>query len=357
MDARVDGFVSSAEGLAEILDAASSEEICAVDTEADSLHRYRESLCLVQFAWADKAVLIDPLVISDLTPLVKFMETRAVWMHGADYDMTMLRREFDTLPRDVFDTQIGVRLLGLRQFGLANLVEHYFDVALSKSSQKADWGKRPLSEKMIEYALNDVRYLLPMSEKIVDELKRLERYEWFLESCQAAKDKVLERGDEREEPWRIQGAGRLDRAGLHFLRALWHWRDKEAMRWDRPTFMVATNKQLIDWSSSLAAGSNIDLPHHFRPDRRRRFDAMLKDAREAAKEDYPQRIRGLRRRRDKDFDACLDGLIAKRNKVAHELEIEPSVLASRAMLEALAAREEGALDAFMNWQRQCLELA
>ncbi len=81
-------------------------------------------------------------------------------MHGADYDMTMFKRQFGKLPAVVYDTQIGARLLGVRRFGLGDLVNHYFGVELSKSSQKADWGKRPLSPKMIEYALNDVHYLL-----------------------------------------------------------------------------------------------------------------------------------------------------------------------------------------------------
>ena len=357
MGARVDGFVNSESELANVLESASRQSICAIDTEADSLHRYRESLCLVQFAWEDQAVLIDPLAIEDLSPFSRYMETRTVWMHGADYDMTMLRREFNALPKDVFDTQIGVRLLGLRKFGLANLVEHYFHIKLSKTSQKADWGKRPLSDKMIEYALNDVRYLLPMAEKIVAQLKDIGRYEWFLESCLAAKEKVMDRDESRDDPWRIQGSGRLDRAGLHFLNVLWLWRDAEAMRWDRPTFMVATNKQLLAWAGALAAGGRVELPHHYRPDRRRRFETVISEARGVSEDNYPQKVRGPRRRRDKDFDARLDGLLARRNAVAEELEIEGSVLASRGMLEALAGDEEDAAGAFMKWQLDCLGLS
>ncbi len=77
--------------------------VCAIDTEADSLHRYRESLCLVQFADRGESVLIDPLAIEDLAPLGDFLAEATVWMHGADYDMTMLKREFGRLPRHVFD--------------------------------------------------------------------------------------------------------------------------------------------------------------------------------------------------------------------------------------------------------------
>src|SRR5690606_33085546 len=187
-----------------------------------------ESLCLIQFAVRGECVLIDPLAIEDLSVLGSYLAEATVWMHGADYDMTMFKRQFGNLPAVVYDTQIGARLLGARRFGLGDLVSQYFGVELSKSSQKADWGKRPLSPKMIEYALNDVHYLLEMGDMIVAGLREKGRYEWFIESCEAARRKVIERDESREEPWRIQGAGRLDRKGLHFLKSLWEWRDAEA---------------------------------------------------------------------------------------------------------------------------------
>ena len=124
---------------------------------------------------------------------------------------------------------------------------------------------------MTEYALNDVRYLLPMAEKIVAGLKEKGRYEWFTESCEAAREKVAERDESKEEPWRVQGAGRLDRRGLNFLKNLWEWRHTEAEAWDRPSFMVATNRQLVDWSQTLVGKRKVEIPPHFRPDRRRRL--------------------------------------------------------------------------------------
>ena len=177
----------------EISRRASASPICAIDTEADSLHRYRESLCLIQFADRENRVLIDPLAITDLSPLGEYLSVATVWMHGADYDMTMFKRQFGTLPAVVYDTQIGARLLGARKFGLGDLVNQYFGIELCKSSQKADWGKRPLSDIMVEYALNDVHYLLDMGDMIVAGLKEKGRYEWFEESCLAARQKVLDR--------------------------------------------------------------------------------------------------------------------------------------------------------------------
>ena len=330
--------------------------VCAVDTEADSLHRYRESLCLVQFAVRGESVLIDPLAIEDLAPLGDYLEQATVWMHGADYDMTMFKREFGKLPAVVYDTQIGARLLGARRFGLGDLVNQYFGIELSKSSQKADWGKRPLSPKMIEYALNDVDYLLEMGDRIVARLRELDRYEWFEESCAAARRKVLDRDDGKEEMWRIQGSGKLEPRGLAYLRALWNWRDAEAKAWDRPSFMVVTNRQLLEWTIDLAAGKNVRLPHHFRTDRVKRFRTMVDATAALTEADWPARPTGKRRKRDRDFDRKVDALIKTREQAAAKLDIEGSLIAPRAVLECLAAGDAEPSDVLMKWQRECLGL-
>jgi ribonuclease D len=330
--------------------------VCAIDTEADSLHRYRESLCLIQFAVRGESVLIDPLAIDNLAPLGSYLSEATVWMHGADYDMTMFKRQFGDLPAVVYDTQIGARLLGARRFGLGDLVSRYFSVELSKSSQKADWGRRPLSPKMIEYALNDVHYLLEMGDLIVAGLKDCGRYDWFEESCVAARRRVLDRDDSKEENWRVQGSGKLDRRGLAYLRALWHWRDGEAKAWDRPSFMVVTNRQLLEWSTELAAGRRIPLPHHFRPDRVKRFHATVAATGELVEEDWPERPAGKRRKRDRDFERKVDALLKSRDEAATTLDIEGSLIAPRAVLECLAAGEAKPSDVLLKWQRGCLGL-
>src|SRR6478609_8061625 len=347
-------MIDTAERLAKHLETSrqgAAQPVCAIDTEADSLHRYRESLCLIQFADRAQCVLIDPLAIDDLSSLGNYLADATVWMHGADYDMTMFKRQFGALPAVVYDTQIGARLLGVRRFGLGDLVSHYFGVELSKSSQKADWGKRPLSPKMIEYALNDVHYLLEMGDMIVTALKEKGRYEWFEESCLAARQRVLDRDDSKDEMWRIQGSGKLEPYGLACLRGLWHWRDGEAKAWDRPSFMVAPNRQLLEWSIDLGAKRNISLPGHFRPDRVKRFHAALTAAQELPASEWPARPSVKRRKRDRDFDRKVDALIQDREHAAAKLDIDGSLIAPRAVLESLAAGEVQAEDVLLKWQR------
>ena len=350
-------MIDTTEGLARYLEKSrngASGPVCAIDTEADSLHRYRESLCLIQFADRAESILIDPLAIKDLSSLGSYLSVATVWMHGADYDMTMFKRQFGELPAVVYDTQIGARLLGARRFGLGDLVNLYFGVELSKSSQKADWGKRPLSPKMIEYALNDVNYLLEMGDMIVAKLSERGRYEWFEESCLAARQKVLDRDDSKEENWRVQGSGKLEPFGLAYLRALWHWRDGEAKSWDRPSFMVAPNRLLLEWSIELASNKKPALPGHYRPDRLKRFSAAVELVQSLPQAEWPDRPCGKRRKRDRDFEKKVDLLIKKREEVAAKLDIEGSLIASRAILESLAEGIAKPSEVLLKWQRECL---
>jgi len=352
-------MIDSTEKLADHLKQStvgSHPPVCAIDTEADSLHRYRESLCLIQFAVRDGCVLIDPLAIEDLSPLGSYLNKATVWMHGADYDMTMFKRQFGSLPNVVYDTQIGARLLGVRRFGLGDLVKHYFGIELSKSSQKADWGKRPLSEKMVEYALNDVHYLLDMGDKIVSQLEEKGRYQWFEESCVAARQKVMDRDDSKEEMWRVQGSGKLDSRGLAYLRALWQWRDGEAKTWDRPSFMVAPNRQLLEWTLDLADKRKVSPPGHYRPDRVKRFKAAIAAAEALPPEEWPPRPTTKRRKRDKDFDRQVDVFLKLREKAANKFDIDSSLIAPRAILESIAAGETTPSQALLNWQRECLAI-
>jgi ribonuclease D len=120
--------------------------------------------------------------------------------------------------------------------------------------------------------------------------------------------------------------------------------------------MVVSNKQLLEWVKDLLDGKRVELPRHFRNDRRRRFSAALKNASEVPAEEHPARIRGERRRRERDFDRKVDELIKRRNKAAEELDVDGSIVASRSMIEALVGEEPGHEEQWMAWQRRCLGL-
>ena len=324
--------------------------LVGLDLEADSLYRYCERICLVQVCYGESVELVDPLNGESMDPLVSWLENAKIWMHGADYDMSLMTREWKMVPPVLYDTQIAAQLLGHERFGYASLVEQYFGVELSKSSQKADWGKRPLSEKMLEYARNDVRYLLPLAAKVEAKLKELGRYDWFLESCEASRDRVMAREAEEKESWRINGSGKLRPRGMAFLKYLWGWRDEEAASWNRPSFMVATNKQLIAWSEILSNDGEIEASPKMRPDRRRRLYQAIEKAQKIQKEDWPKKPKRERHRKDEAFEEKLKELMSRRNDIAKELGIDPSVIASRPVLEQIVGEKVRPKEILLKWQ-------
>lgn len=97
--------------------AAQPKGRVVLDLEADSLHRYQEKICLIQYADETGSCLIDPLAIEDMSPFYNWLRDTEVWMHGADYDMCLFQRAWETLPAMIWDTQTAARLLGFRQFG------------------------------------------------------------------------------------------------------------------------------------------------------------------------------------------------------------------------------------------------
>src|ERR1041385_7892417 len=143
--------------LTELLKKIDDADRVALDTEADSLHSYREKLCLIQIsvpaAISDRGYndfIVDPLAGLDLEPLRRALEPKEIVLHGADYDLRMLRRGLNFVAHKIFDTTIAARLLGIREFSLAALVKRYFGLELPKGSQKANWAKRPLPTRMAD---------------------------------------------------------------------------------------------------------------------------------------------------------------------------------------------------------------
>lgn len=359
-----ESVIDTAEGLREFIDRvrAGDHRWCAVDTEADSMHSYETKLCLIQFVSGARLAVIDPLAISpaDLEPLLNLIdEAEVVWMHGADYDMAMFKKTFGRIPETVWDTQTAARLIGVEQFGLANLIESEFGVKLSKQSQKADWGKRPLPDKMLEYAFNDVRYMLPLAERYMRRLVELGRTDWFAESCASAREIVASR-EERpvEDCWRVNGWGKLEKQGLAFLKALWYWRDEECRKLDRPAFKLISNQELISISERLQGGGRVDPPRYLRPPIARRLIKAISDARVIPESEWPKKLRrgnGLRLQIDEDE---LQRLRDHRNRVAKELGIDGTLISPRAVLEKLAATnvdDEEKTGLLLNWQRRLMD--
>lgn len=351
-------MITDAQGLFEWKQRAARQQQgrTVLDLEADSLHRHREKLCLIQYADEEEGVcIIDPLAIENMRLFTDWLQEADVWMHGADYDMSLFQAAYGVLPHMILDTQIAARLLGFRQFGLAALVLHFYGIELSKKNQKADWGKRPIPPAMQEYAQGDVKFMLEMADKLVADLQRTGRYAWFLESCAAN----LQHGYERyaaanTDPWRIRGCGKFNRRGLAALRTLWTWRDREAADMDRPAFMVCSNDELLRWSAALQEFRPVFPNRHMHSHRAARFRKAVEHFQLMDEEDYPTIPKHERHEPDAHFDTRLEHWQSIRNRVAEELDIEAALIASRAQLEAVAVDEAAGLSKLMEWQRGLL---
>ena len=248
-------FLDTAEGLAGALPHFDSHARIAVDTEADSLHCYFEKLCLIQVSVPGYDCLIDPLAGFALEPLFSACEGKEIILHGADYDLRLMRRVGYAGPTRVFDTMIGARLCGIPEFSLAALINKYFGVVVTKASQKANWARRPLSPQMADYAVNDTRYLHRIAEIIEAELRRLERWEWFGQCCERAiAASAIVKDRDPDQAWRITGSTDLRGRSSAVLRALWHWREDEASRVDKPTFHILHNEQLVNAAARFDQG-------------------------------------------------------------------------------------------------------
>jgi ribonuclease D len=328
----------------------------AVDTEGDSLHCYFEKLCLIQIGLPGQNVLIDPLEPLDFSRFNAILARKRVIFHGCDYDLRMLRRGTKFAPGEVFDTYLAARLVGLKEVGLASLVKEFFSIELPKSSQKANWARRPLTQTMIEYAINDTLYLIELAERLSQELHAGGRWEWFRESCQKA---VLAAGEDREKDpervWKIPGSNALSGKALAVLRVLWHWRDAEAQQSDRPSFQVLRNEELIELSK-LAEEGKVRIPAGVQGARRKRLDSVLEQALQLPESEWPERVRPVRIRATGEQDQRLEQLKNRRDRVAEDLRLEPGVVAPRQALERISREPETAATVLMHWQRRLLGL-
>ena len=236
--------------LARFADSLAGATAIALDTESDSLHHHVEKVCLVQIATdRGRAVLVDPLAVKDLSPLAPVMADPAVAkvLHGADYDVTTLKRDFGFRFAGLFDTMIAARLLGRPQIGLQALALTELGVTLSKESQRDDWSRRPLTPKQEAYALADVSHLLVLQARLVDELRRLGRLAWVVEESDAvAALEAARRGRDPDAYQKVKGIRRLSRRQQAILRELHGWREDLAEKTDVPAFKLLASEALIE---------------------------------------------------------------------------------------------------------------
>ena len=354
--ARLQPIVTTAPALAGLAERLAAQRRIGLDTEFLRERTYRAQLCLLQISSADEAVCIDPLATGSVAPLAGLLAADSVVkvMHASRQDLEVLLPAAG-LTRPVFDTQIAAALSGLpAQIGYAEAVRRLLGVELDKSHTRTDWSRRPLMPEQIEYALADVRYLLPLAERLQEQLQRLGRLEWLSEEL-AALDDLRLLTIEPDDAWlRLKGLRDLDPARERLARALAAWRERRAVAHNRPRGWILDDavlrEMVLQVPRTLPALTQI--PAMPAGVVKRHGEELLALVRAAEVPEPPPPL-SARRRPDPLKTALVKKLGGISQAVARELNLVPEVLATRRELEQLAAgRRDGAV--LRGWRRAVL---
>jgi ribonuclease D len=232
----------------------SAQPRIAVDTESNSLHAYREQVCLIQFSTPATDYVVDPLALDDLSGLGPIFSNPVIEkiFHAAEYDLICLRRDFDFQFSNLFDTMHAARILGYPFVGLDNLLAEKFGFEMDKRHQKADWAMRPLTSAQLDYARLDTHFLFDLRNTLAAELKEKGRFEMahedFVRACKV--DLPEERGNGTS--WRRFSLRKdISPRELTVLSELCISRDRIAERMNRPVFKVVADALLLDIARNL----------------------------------------------------------------------------------------------------------
>jgi ribonuclease D len=331
-------------------DIAGTREI-ALDTEGASFHRFVDRVYLLQLSTRDRHAVIDPLPMGVPPGLGALLEdpTVEVVFHDADYDLRLLQQDYGWHICNIFDTRVAAQLLGYTAFGLAALLERFFDVKLDKKHQRADWSMRPLTDDMLDYAAQDTRFLLQLKDHMASELERVGRKEWAREEFALLEGTRWSDDEPGSSYLRLKGARDLSRRELAVLRELVPWRDMVAGTLDRATFRVLGNEQLLDIArtqpqSKDALGRIKGMPRAILEQRGAELLDAVRRALAVPEAELPKFPRAARWDRDSEFDARVSALKTARDAAAKRLELDPGVLCSRDRLEAVARRNPATFD-------------
>jgi ribonuclease D len=223
-----------------------------VDTEFMREKTYFAQLCLVQISTRDAIYCVDPLVESGQKEFWKQLLASSWVVHSARQDIEVVYQTAGAMPREIFDTQVAAGLLGMpAQVGYAGLVKELFDIDMAKSHTRADWTRRPLSEAVLDYAAEDVEYLLPAADILSEGLDKKDRLDWARQDSALLLDPLLYDLSCDQAIDRLKGARNFRGAKRAAAVRLAAWREEEAIRRNRPRQWIIRDNVLLDIAYKL----------------------------------------------------------------------------------------------------------
>lgn len=310
----------------------------AVDTESNSLHAYREQVCLIQFSTEKIDYVVDPLALADLSALGPIFSHPSIEkiFHAAEYDLICLRRDFGFAFANLFDTMHAARVLGYPFVGLDNLLAEKFQFEMDKRHQKADWAVRPLTPAQLDYARLDTHFLFDLRNVLETELKEKDRLqiaqEDFVRACHVDPPEEKANG----AAWRRFSLRKdVSPRELTVLSELCISRDRIAERMNRPVFKVISDAILLDIARNLPE-KDVDLAGLGLSSKQIRLWGG--EVLEAVKRGTvaPLVEREQTRRPNDAMLKRLQRLKNWRKKVAEELHVESDIVLPKAYLNRLA---------------------
>jgi ribonuclease D len=358
-------LIDTAVDLKKMIRFLDKEKAVAVDLESDSLHHFKEKVCLIQIATEKASVVIDPLAIKDLAPLKPIFSSPDIKkiFHGADYDVRSLYRDFKIRINNLFDTELACRFLGIKETGLQAVLKTFFNVNVDKKYQKKDWSKRPLPKEMMAYASKDVIYLLPLARMLIQKLKETDRMTWVLEECEELSKVRPVLSNEGPLFIKFKGAGRLKSRSLAVLEALLQFRKHIAKKKDRPFFKIIGNESMMKIATArpvtlrrlknIKALSNRQISM-YGSDLIKVVAKTLKTP-ESELPVFPSQKPPVL---PNGVSAKIKALKSWRTSKASALGIDPGMLCNNALITAIAVKNPGdvksleAVKEMKNWQKQ-----
>ncbi len=339
----------------EIAARLTTQAAIGLDTEFLRERTYHAQLCLLQISWPHGAACVDPLAVTDLGVLRSILAAPPTVkvLHASRQDLEVLLPAVGPV-RPLFDTQLAAALAGEpAQIGYAQLVHRLLGHELAKAHTRTDWSRRPLSTEQIEYALDDVRHLLPLKAALEERLERLGRLPWLAEEL-AALEEPAAFGVDPEQAWRrLKGLGGLDPGRERLLRSLAAWRERRALERNRPRGWILEDALVRDIVLRVprtveALGAIAGMPAGLLE---RSGEQLLEYVRAA---DIPEPAPAVTRPKpDPRHSALVKKLAAIQRSVAAELSLSPEVLTTRRDLEHLAAGSQDA-QVLRGWRRTVL---
>ncbi len=362
-------FVANHSDLREVSPGLKDHPRVALDCEAAGFHRYTDRLCLVQLSTTSDTYLFDPLAVDPseiLRPVLEDPDVQVV-MHGADFDLRLLRRDLRIGVRGLFDTQSAASLLGAGSIGLASQLEEHLQVSMSKKHQRADWARRPLTEELLDYAAADTRHLIPLCDILASKLASAGRSDWAAEEFRVLED-TRWKEDQADPVTRFKGARHLPPRDLQALRVALTWRDRIAKARDRAPFRVVGDPTLFSiatsWPSSVEALTAIKgMSPRLAETEGPRLLAQLQAVAglpDSELEPYPRSSRNGPGRLTPEEEDRAEGIRALRAEKAEELGLDKGVLLSNTQIQEIvrsAPRSVGDLEGLpgmRTWQAEIL---